>query len=195
IKQINIVGNKAFSEKQLLAQLQLSDSVPWWNFMADQRYQKQKLAGDIETLRSYYRDRGYLKAQVSSTQVAMSPNKEGVYITLNVEEGERYTVSGVELRGNLIDREEELTQLIPQQEGDLFSAADVAHMEEVLAKFLGRFGYAYPQINTYPQVDESNNTVNLVVNIDPGARVYVRRINFSGNIITKDEVLRREMRQ
>ena len=195
IKQINIVGNKAFSEKQLLAQLQLSDSVPWWNFMADQRYQKQKLAGDIETLRSYYRDRGYLKAQVTSTQVAMSPDKEGVYITLNVEEGERYTVSGVELRGNLIDRADELNKLIPQQEGDLFSAADVAHMEEVLAKFLGRFGYAYPKINTYPQVDETNNTVNLVVNVDPGARVYVRRINFSGNVITKDEVLRREMRQ
>ena len=195
IKQINIVGNKAFSEEQLLSQLELSDSVPWWNFMGDQRYQKQKLAGDIETLRSYYRDRGYLKAEVSSTQVAMSPNKEGVYITLNVSEGERYTVSGVNLRGNLVDRQSELEALVPLQTGDLYSAADVAHMEEVLSKFLGRFGYAYPKISTFPQIDETSKKVELVVNIDPGSRVYVRRINFGGNIITKDEVLRREMRQ
>ncbi|WP_319782049.1 outer membrane protein assembly factor BamA [Oceanisphaera sp. IT1-181] len=195
IKQINIVGNKAFSEKQLLSQLELSDSVPWWNIMGDQRYQKQKLAGDIETLRSYYRDRGYLKAEVSSTQVSMSPDKEGVYITLNVSEGERYTVSGVNLRGNLVDRQSELQALIPLQKGDLYSAADVAHMEEVLSKFLGRFGYAYPKISTFPQIDEASKKVELVVNVDPGSRVYVRRINFSGNIITKDEVLRREMRQ
>lgn len=195
IKQINIVGNKAFSEKQLLGQLELSDSVPWWNIMGDQRYQKQKLAGDIETLRSYYRDRGYLKAEVSSTQVSMSPDKEGVYITLNISEGARYTVSGVSLRGNLVDRQSELQALIPLQKGDLYSAADVAHMEEVLSKFLGRFGYAYPKISTFPQIDEASKKVELVVNVDPGSRVYVRRINFSGNIITKDEVLRREMRQ
>ncbi len=195
IKQINIVGNQAFSEEQLLDQLELSDSVPWWNFMADQRYQKQKLAGDIETLRSYYRDRGYLKAEVTSTQVSMSPDKEGVYITLNVTEGEKYTLSGVNLRGNLIDRQSELNALIPMRAGDLYSAADVAHMEEVLSKFLGRFGYAYPKISTFPQIDEASKKVELVVNIDPGNRVYVRRINFGGNVITKDEVLRREMRQ
>lgn len=195
IKQINIVGNKDFSEKQLLSQLELTDSVPWWNFMGDQRYQKQKLAGDIETLGSYYRDRGYLKAEITSTQVAMSPNKEGVYITLNINEGDRYTLSGVSLRGNLVDRQSELEQLVPLAVGDLYSAADVAHMESVLSKFLGRFGYAYPKISTFPQIDEDNKTIELVVNVDPGNRVYVRRINFSGNIITKDEVLRREMRQ
>lgn len=195
IKQINIVGNKAFSEKQLLAQLELSDSVPWWNILGDKRYQKQKLAGDIETLRSYYRDRGYLKAEVSSTQVSMSPDKEGVYITLNISEGDRYTVSSVSLRGNLVDRKSELEALVPMQPGDLYSAADVAHTEEVLSKFLGRFGYAYPKISTFPQIDEASKKVELVVNVDPGSRVYVNRINFSGNIITKDEVLRREMRQ
>ncbi|WP_445397403.1 outer membrane protein assembly factor BamA [Zobellella sp. An-6] len=195
IKQINIVGNKAFSEEQLLAQLELSDSVPWWNFMADQRYQKQKLAGDIETLRSYYRDRGYLKAEVTSTQVSMSPDREGVYITLNVEEGEQYRVSSVSLRGDLIDRRSELEAMVPMQAGDLYSAADVTHLEEVLSKFLGRFGYAYPTINTFPQIDEATKQVELIVNIEPGNRVYVRRINFGGNIITKDEVLRREMRQ
>ncbi|MBL1378594.1 outer membrane protein assembly factor BamA [Zobellella iuensis] len=195
IKQINIVGNRAFSEAQLLAQLQLSDSVPWWNFMADQRYQRQKLAGDIETLRSYYRDRGYLKAEVTSTQVSMSPDREGVYITLNVEEGEQYRVSSVSLRGDLIDRRRELEAMVPMRAGDLYSAADVAHLEEVLSKFLGRFGYAYPRINTFPQIDEATKQVELIVNIEPGNRVYVRRINFSGNIITKDEVLRREMRQ
>lgn len=195
IKQINIVGNKAFSEKQLLGQLELSDSVPWWNVMGDKRYQKQKLAGDIETLRSYYRDRGYLKAEISSTQVSMSPDKEGVYITLNISEGDRYTVSGVSLRGDLIDRQSELAALVPMVPGDLYSAADVTHTEEVLSKFLGRFGYAYPKISTFPQIDEASKKVELVINVDPGSRVYVNRINFSGNIITKDEVLRREMRQ
>ncbi len=195
IKQINIVGNRAFTEEQLLAQLELSDSVPWWNILGDKRYQKQKLAGDIETLRSFYRDRGYLKAEITSTQVSMSPDKEGVYITLNVTEGEQYTVSGVSLRGNLIDREREMNELIPIENGDLYSAGDVAHMEELLSRFLGRFGYAYPRINTFPQIDEATNKVELIVNIEPGNRVYVRRINFSGNEITKDEVLRREMRQ
>ncbi|WP_107850555.1 outer membrane protein assembly factor BamA [Oceanimonas marisflavi] len=195
IKQINIVGNRAFSEEQLLSQLELSDDVPWWNILGDKRYQKQKLAGDIETLRSFYRDRGYLKADVTSTQVSMSPDKEGVYITLNVTEGKQYTVSGVSLRGNLIDRQREMNELIPIERGDLYSAADTAHMEELLSRFLGRFGYAYPRINTFPQIDEATNKVELVVNIEPGNRVYVRRINFSGNEITKDEVLRREMRQ
>ena len=195
IKQINIVGNRAFSEEQLLDQLELSDSVPWWNILGDQRYQKQKLAGDIEALRSYYRDRGYLKAEITSTQVSMSPDKEGVYITLNVDEGEKYTVSGVSLRGNLIDRQQEMNELVPVAAGDLYSAADTAHMEELLSRFLGRFGYAYPRINTFPQIDEASKKVELVVNIEPGNRIYVRRINFSGNEITKDEVLRREMRQ
>ncbi|GAA3535186.1 outer membrane protein assembly factor BamA [Zobellella aerophila] len=195
IKQINIVGNKAFSEEQLLSQLELSDDVPWWNFMADQRYQKQKLAGDIEILRSYYRDRGYLKFEVTSTQVSMSPDREGVYITLNVEEGEQYRVSSVSLRGDLIDRREQLEALVPIREGDLYSAADVAHTEEVLSKFLGRFGYAYPKVGTFPQVDEATKKVALVVNIEPGKRVYVRRINFTGNQLTQDQVLRREMRQ
>ncbi|NHI01376.1 Outer membrane protein assembly factor BamA [Oceanimonas sp. MB9] len=195
IKQINIVGNRAFSEEQLLDQLELSDDVPWWNILGDQRYQKQKLAGDIETLRSFYRDRGYLKADVTSTQVSMSPDKQGVYITLNVTEGEQYTVSGVSLRGNMIDRQREINELVPIEKGDLYSAGDVAHMEELLSRFLGRFGYAYPRINTFPQIDEAAKKVELVVNIEPGNRVYVRRINFSGNEITKDEVLRREMRQ
>ena len=106
--------------------------MPWWNILGDKRYQKQKLAGDIETLRSFYRDRGYLKAEITSTQVSMSPDKEGVYITLNVTEGEQYTVSGVSLRGNLIDREREMNELIPIENGDLYSAGDVAHMEELL---------------------------------------------------------------
>ncbi len=195
IQQINFVGNKVFSEDKLLAQMSLRDDAPWWNFLADEQYQKQKLAGDLETLRSFYQDRGYLRFKVSSTQVSMTPDKKGIYITLNLEEGAQYKISRVKLSGNLIGREQEMKALVPFVKGELYSAAEVAHTEESLAKYLGRFGYAYPQVHTYPVIDDGKHEVELNINVEPGPRIYVRRINVSGNQVTRDEVVRREMRQ
>ena len=195
IQQINIVGNKVFDEERLLAQISLRDEVPWWNFIGDQKYQKQKLAGDLEALRSYYMDRGYVRFKVTSTQVEMTPDKKGIYITINVNEGEQYKISTIDLKGDLIGRGSEMRKLIPLTAGELYSAANVAHTEESLAKFLGKFGYAYPQVTTYPTIDDAKKVVSLNINVMPGPRIYVRNISVQGNQVTKDGVVRREMRQ
>lgn len=195
IQQINIVGNKVFDEERLLGQISLRDNVPWWNFVADQKYQKQKLAGDLEALRSYYMDRGYVRFKVTSTQVEMTPDKKGIYITININEGEQYKISTISLKGDMIGRETEMKKLIPLATGELYSAAKVTHTEESLAKFLGKFGYAYPQVTTYPSIDDAKKEVALNINVVPGPRIYVRNITVQGNLITKDEVVRREMRQ
>ncbi|MGL4206553.1 MAG: outer membrane protein assembly factor BamA [Aeromonadaceae bacterium] len=195
IQQINIVGNKVFDEERLLAQISLRDEVPWWNFIGDQKYQKQKLAGDLEALRSYYMDRGYVRFKVTSTQVEMTPDKKGIYITININEGEKYNISTINLKGDLIGRGSEMQKLIPLTSGSLYSAANVAHTEESLAKFLGKFGYAYPQVTTYPIIDDAKKEVALNINVIPGPRIYVRNITVQGNQITKDSVVRREMRQ
>ncbi|MBD1389346.1 outer membrane protein assembly factor BamA [Neiella sp. HB171785] len=195
IDQINIVGNTIYSDQELLETLELRDTLPWWDIMGNRRYQKQTLEGDLETLTSYYRDRGYIRFEVESTQVAMTPNKKSIYISINVKEGEPYHVKEVKLSGNLLNRKELLQALFTQREGDLYNAAEVTFSEERISKYLGRFGYAYPEVTTFPELDDENNEVTLNVNINPGKRIYVRRINFAGNTITKDEVLRREMRQ
>ncbi|MCR9338132.1 outer membrane protein assembly factor BamA [Vibrio alginolyticus] len=195
IQQINFIGNEVFSDEELLSRFNLNVDVPWWNFLSDEKYQKQVLAGDIEALKSFYLDRGYLKFNVDSTQVAISPDKKGVYITLGLEEGEVYTVKNVKFRGDLIGEEATFERLVPFEDNETYNGSLVTSMEEGIKRVLGESGYAYPQVNTIPEFDDQNQEVSLVVNVDPGNRIYVRDIRFTGNNSTKDEVLRREMRQ
>lgn len=195
IEQINIVGNEKFSDAELLERIELTYDSPWWDFMAQDRYQKQTLQGDMETIKSYYLDRGYLQYKVDSTQVSMTPNKEAVYITLNVTEGEIYTVSEVDFIGDMAGFEKTIRAITPIKTEELYNGALVTYSEELVSKFLGRYGYAYPKVVTIPEIDEENKTVKLVLSVDPGKRVYVNRINFKGNNVTSENVLRREMRQ
>lgn len=195
IQQINFIGNEVYSDAELLSRFNLNVDVAWWNFLADEKYQKQVLAGDIEALKSYYLDRGYLKFKVDSTQVAISPDKKGVYITLGIDEGEAYTVKDVAFRGELIGREADFDALVPFEDGDTYNGSSVTSLEEGVKRILGESGYAYPQVRTIPEFDDETNEVSLVINVEAGSRIYVRDIRFTGNNSTKDEVLRREMRQ
>ncbi|UXI01844.1 outer membrane protein assembly factor BamA [Photobacterium sp. TY1-4] len=195
IQQINFIGNTVFTDEELQDKFNLQAEVPWWNFLADEKYQKQVLAGDLETLRSQYLNNGYLKYKLESTQVAISPDKKGVYITLKINEGEQYRVQGVSFRGNLMDKGDELESLVTIKGGEVYNGAKVTALEEAVKRKLGELGYAYPQVTTIPDFDDANQQVSLIVNVDPGKRIYVRNIGFSGNVSTKDEVLRREMRQ
>ncbi|MBL4631454.1 MAG: outer membrane protein assembly factor BamA [Paraglaciecola sp.] len=195
IQQINIVGNDTFSDALLLEQIELQFDTPWWDFLSETRYQKQTLTGDMETITSYYKDRGYLRFNIDSTQVTMTPDKTSIYVTLNVDEGELYTISEVELIGNLLGYEDYIKLVLPLTKGELYNQAEVTYTEEFISKYLGRYGYAYPTVTTIPDINEEDKTVKLVLSVDPGKRIYVRRINFKGNIGTADEVLRQAVSQ
>lgn len=195
IAQINIVGNELFSDAELLEGFELGFDAPWWDILAETRYQKQTLEGDMETLRSFYLDRGYLQFNVDSTQVSMTPDKQGIYVAINVTEGEKFTISEVEITGELLGHGDTIRALLPLKSDTLYNQALVTYTEEFISKYLGRFGYAYPTVTTIPDINEEDNTVKLNMAVDPGKRIYVRRINFIGNDITKDEVLRREVTQ
>ncbi|WP_085296981.1 outer membrane protein assembly factor BamA [Cognaticolwellia mytili] len=195
IEQINIVGNEKFSDTELLERIELTYDSPWWDFMAQDRYQKQTLQGDMETIKSYYLDRGYLQYKVDSTQVSMTPDKKAVYISLNVTEGEVYTVSEVDFIGDMAGFEDTIRAITPIKTEELYNGALITYSEELISKFLGRYGYAYPKVVTIPEINEEDKTVKLVLSVDPGKRIYVNRINFKGNHVTAEHVLRREMRQ
>jgi len=195
IKQINIVGNKAFSDKELLDLISLR-TPGWftWYTKADQ-YSKQKLTGDIETLRSYYLNRGYLEMQVESTQVSITPDKKDIYITININEGDKFTVSNVKLEGEMLGREQELSALVSLKPGDVYSGEKLAESVKKISERMGNFGYAFANVNANPEINREKREVSFTVLIDPGKRVYVRHINISGNTKTRDEVIRREFRQ
>jgi outer membrane protein insertion porin family len=195
IQQINIVGNDVFSDPELLELVELKFDTPWWDFLSETRYQKQTLTGDMETITSHYKDRGYLRFNIDSTQVSMTPDKNGIYVTLNLEEGEQYTISDVELIGDLLGYEDYIKLVLPLTKGELYNQAEVTYTEEFISKYLGRYGYAYPTVTTIPDINEEDKTVKLVLSVDPGKRIYVRRINFAGNMSTADEVLRQSVSQ
>ncbi|NEX59764.1 outer membrane protein assembly factor BamA [Noviherbaspirillum galbum] len=195
IRQINFVGNRAFSDKELRDLVSLT-TPGWftWYTKADQ-YSKQKLTGDIETLRSFYLNRGYLEMQVDSTQVSISPDKKDIYITINISEGEKFTVAGVKLEGQMLGREDELKSLVSLKAGDVYSGEKLADSVKRISERLGNFGYAFANVNANPDINREKREVSFSVLIDPGKRVYVRRINVTGNNKTRDEVVRREFRQ
>ena len=195
IRQINIVGNTTFKEKTLLEQFTLT--TPGWItwITKNDQYSKQKLQADLEALRSYYLNRGYLQFSVDSTQVSITPDKQDIYITINVTEGPQYRVSDVQLAGDLLISEEELRKLIKIAPGEIFSREKLTESTKLMGERLGNDGYAFANVNAVPELDKENKTAAFTFFVDPGRRVYVRRINITGNDRTRDEVIRRELRQ
>ena len=195
IKQISIIGNKAFAEKNLLGLFELT--TPGWLtwYTKNDQYSRQKLAADIEKLRSFYMNQGYLEFNVESTQVSISPDKQDVFITINVSEGEAYQVSSVKLAGDFALPEDELKKLVKIKVGDVFSREQLNETNKAISDRLGNEGYAFANVNAAPELDKAKRQVAFTIFIDPGKRVYVRRINVTGNTKTRDEVVRREVRQ
>ena len=195
IKHINIVGNRSFPTDELLDLFALRTTGMLSFITGDDKYSKERLKGDLEKLESYYLDRGYIKFTIDSTQVSITPDRKAVYITANVTEGEQYTVQDVALSGDLILPEPELRKYLQLQRGEMFSQIRVTQTEEAITRRLGDRGYTFAKVSGLPDVNDEKKTVNLKFFVDPGERTYVRRIEFRGNTKTKDEVLRREMRQ
>ncbi len=193
IYSINIVGNNIFDEGTLTDQLKLTDDPSW--FSDDDQYSSQTLAADLEALRSYYLDHGYLNFIVDSTQVSITPDKQAVYITINITEGEQYSIDKVTLDGEMVIEKEILSRLIKIDSGDVFSRKRVATATAAISAELGKAGYAFANINAIPQVDKDQRLISLTFFVDPGKRTYVRRVNISGNLKSYDEVVRREFRQ
>ncbi|MDO8960886.1 MAG: outer membrane protein assembly factor BamA [Methylophilus sp.] len=195
IRDINIVGNEAFSTEDLRAEFLLTTPnwMSWWN--KDDQYSKQKLTADLETLKSFYMNQGYLEFAIDSTQVSISPDKQDIYITVNITEGEKYTISDVKLAGDLQVPEADLTKLITIQKGDVFNRQLVSETSKALGDRLSDDGYAFSNVNAIPEINKENHTAAFTFFVDPGKKVYVRRINVTGNTRTRDTVVRREMRQ
>jgi outer membrane protein insertion porin family len=195
IGQIEIVGNKTFSDAVLRDQFNL-DTGGWmsWYTKSD-RYSRTKLNADLEALRSYYLSRGFLEFRIDSTQVAMSPNKQDMSITINITEGERFVVSGVQLAGNYLDRDDEFKTLVKIGVGKPYNAETVAETTKAFTDYFGKFGFAFARVEAKPEIDRQNNRVQFVLQAEPSRRAYVRRIQVAGNDRTRDEVIRREFRQ
>ena len=195
IRQINIVGNTAYEDKELIDGFELK--TPGWMswYKQDDRYSRESLQGDLEKLQSWYQDRGYANFEVESTQVAIAPEKDDIFITVNVREGEVYKVGEVKLAGTMKVPESELRRLLVVRPGQTYSRKLITQTQELLAYRLGVEGYAFAKIDPVPQADDEQKTVNLTFFVDPGSRAYVRHINFINTSAINDEVMRRELRQ
>jgi outer membrane protein insertion porin family len=195
ITDINIIGATAFKEKELLDQFELSTG-GWFSwFTKDDQYSKQKLTGDLEKLRSFYLNRGFLEFNVDTTQVSITPDREKIYITVNITEGPVYTISDVKFNGDLKVPEAEITALLLIKSGDVFSRQKVVDSVKRITDRLGNDGYSFANVNPVPDLDKEKRTAAFTLFVDAGRRVYIRRINIAGNQRTRDEVVRRELRQ
>jgi outer membrane protein insertion porin family len=195
IRSIRIVGNKAFSESELLDQFRLS--TPTWMswYTKNDQYSREKLSGDLESLRSFYLNRGYLEFSIESTQVSITPDKEDVHITFGINEGKLFRVTEIKFGGQLLGRDEELSSLMTLKPGDTYAGDKMAESSKRITDRLGELGYAFANVNAVPDIKRDSGEVSFTILVDPGRRVYVRRINLIGNARTRDEVIRREMRQ
>ncbi|MBT9490470.1 MAG: outer membrane protein assembly factor BamA [Rubrivivax sp.] len=195
IRQISIIGATVFSESSLLGQFELT--TPGWLtwYTKTDRYSRAKLNGDLETLRAWYVNRGYLEFAVESTQVTISPDKQDISIAISIREGQRYTVTGVRLEGDFLGRDDAFRQLVTVRPGEAYRGEDVTNTQKQFSDLYGLYGYAFARVDARPEIDRSNGQVVVVLAASPQRRVYVRRIDVSGNTRTRDEVIRRELRQ
>ncbi|NOQ35707.1 MAG: outer membrane protein assembly factor BamA [Methylococcaceae bacterium] len=195
IKQINLVGNHSFETDELLKNFEMSTTGLLSFYTKDDQYSKQKLSADLERLRSYYLDRGYINFNIESSQISLTPDKKEIYVTVNIKEGDIFTLNKVKLAGNLIVDPEELIKLVNVGPGEIFSRKNATATSKNISERLGDEGYVFANINMVPEIDDDNKTVAMTFFVDPGKRIYVRQINIKGNSKTRDEVIRREMRQ
>ena len=195
IKKINVVGNKAYTDEEILKDFELTGPTLISFYTNSNQYSKQKLSADLERLNSFYQDRGYINFKVDSTQVTISPDKQGIFITINVNEGNVHTVNEVKLAGELILAPDKLIPFVLVQPGDVFSRKKSTETSENISTILGHNGYSFANVNMIPEIDDKASTVKITFFVDPGKKVYVRRVIMEGNTKTRDEVLRREIRQ
>lgn len=195
IKHINIVGNKRFDTKRLVKLFEMRKTGAWTWLNGKDKYAQERMRGDLERLESFYRDQGYLQFGITSTQVSLSPERDAVFITVAIEEGDVYTVSDTKLSGDIILPEKLMHSLVVLKPGDTFSQARVTASEEMMTKLLGNNAYTQATVRSYPVINEEDKTVELTFFVDPGVRTYINRIEFFGNTATQEEVLRREIRQ
>lgn len=194
IKEINVIGNDVFDDETLLDEMKLGVPSAWAIFSSKDEYSKPKMNADLEALRSYYLDRGYIKVSSDSTQISITPDKKDIYITVNIDEGDQYIVNKVELFGPMVMDKEKLEPLITTKEGELFSRKQMIESQKRLEAELGKIGYTFAKVKILPDIDDEKKQIKLNYELVPGSIVYVRRINFHGNYRTHDIVLRREMR-
>lgn len=195
LKHINIVGNTTFSDREIRSDFESGTTNIFSWYTKNDQYSREKLSGDLEVLTSYYMDRGYVDFNVDSTQVSISPDKRKMYVVANVDEGETYTISDIKLTGNLVLAEQDILAMMKFAPGELFSRKKVEESSDAIISALSNIGYAFADVQTLPTIEKEEHEVAINFFIDPGKRVYVRRIDFKGNLHTQDSVLRREMRQ
>jgi outer membrane protein insertion porin family len=195
IKKINLIGNHVYPEAELLDLMKLGTPGLFAWFSSNDQYSKQKLSADLETLRSFYMDNGYLEFNIDSTQVSISPDKKDIYITINLTEGEKYTVAKVSVSGDTLIPKAEIEKLVQVKPGDTFSRKNMTETSKKIGERFGQDGYAFANVNAIPEIDKEKHQVSFNFVVDPGQRVYIRRINVAGNNKTRDEVIRREFRQ